>query len=452
MSNEPNVTGKAEVDPIEAAFADPAPTLPTPAEKLLKLTATNGPHQGQVFNLAGHQVFLVGRSAEAHLQLSAEDRSASRNHFLIEFNPPNCRLTDLGSRTGTFVNGERVLSAELRDGDAIRAGRTTLAVVLAAVNPVAPSAADMTEAPADERPTNDLYRTVGTAKVPGPRPLPLPSDLPRIAGYHLERELGRGGMGIVYLATRATDGSRVALKTIRPVVADNPALVQRFLREADILRQLDHDNIVRFRESGQCDGLVYFGMDYVEGIDAARLLQQNGRPLSVPVAVRTMCKVLKALAYAHDKGFVHRDLKPANVLIAGSGPKKVVKLADFGLARAYQESRLSGLTMQGDVGGTVAYLPPEQITQFRQVQPAADQYAAAATLYHLLTGLAIYDPPATTNDWFKLILETDPVPIQSRRPDLPAGLAGAIHRALARNPADRFVAVHAFHKALIPFQ
>jgi FHA domain-containing protein len=166
----------AEADVVEAAFADPAPTLPTPAEKLLKLTATEGPHQGQVFTLAGHQLFLVGRALEAQLQLAAEDRLASRNHFLIEFNPPNCRLTDLGSRTGTFVNGERVSAAEVRDGDVIRAGRTALAVALAVVNPAALSATDVTlgpddnlpALPAEPRPATDLYRTVGTAKSPGP--------------------------------------------------------------------------------------------------------------------------------------------------------------------------------------------------------------------------------------------------------------------------------------------
>jgi pSer/pThr/pTyr-binding forkhead associated (FHA) protein len=457
-----------ETAAVEAVFARLAPapsaaaTVPIPAESKFTLMATEGPHMGQVFTFVGHQVFLVGRAKEAHLQLSTEDRSASRNHLVIEFNPPNCRLTDLGSRSGTFVNGQRVQTADLHHGDVIRAGRSALEVsqpVAAAgvaamdLNEItlAPTGEGPVPSPPEQRPATDIYKTVEAPNLPVARPLLPNLGFPRIDGYQIERELGRGGMGVVYLAVRLADGSPVALKTIKPAVAESSVEVQRFLREADILRQLAHPNIVQFLAVGNAVGMLFFAMDYVEGIDAARLIKQNG-PLSVPVAVRTLCKVLKALGYAHDKGFVHRDLKPANVLIAGTGRKKVVKLADFGLARVYKESRLSGLTMHGDVGGTVAFMPPEQITHFRRVKPAADQYSAAATLYNLLTARMIHEPPATTQGWFKLILEKKPVPIQERRPDVPQELAAVIHRALARDPLDRFADVTAFRKALLPFQ
>jgi serine/threonine-protein kinase len=163
-------------------------------------------------------------------------------------------------------------------------------------------------------------------------------------------------------------------------------------------------------------------------------------------------QLLSALSYAHARGFVHRDIKPANLLIAQEGDKKSVKLADFGLARIYQESRMSGLTVEGDVGGTVAFMAPEQVVSFRKTPPSADQYSAAATLYNLLTAQLPFDFEAGKGSaGLALILQNDPVPIRQRRPDLPEELAAIIHRALAKDPADRFPDVDAFKKALKPF-
>ena len=191
-------------------------------------------------------------------------------------------------------------------------------------------------------------------------------------------------------------------------------------------------------------------MEYVAGPDAGRLLERSG-PLPVARAVGWICQTLEALEYAHAKGFVHRDIKPANVLVTQAEGRESAKLADFGLARVYQASRLSGLTMVSDVGGTPAFIPPEQITNFREAKPPADQYGAAATLYNLLTGAFVFDLPAHALHQLAMILQDDPVPIQSRRPDLPRGLAQAIHRALAREPAERYPDVKAMRQALRPY-
>jgi eukaryotic-like serine/threonine-protein kinase len=179
-------------------------------------------------------------------------------------------------------------------------------------------------------------------------------------------------------------------------------------------------------------------------------LRERG-PLPIREAVRITCQMLSALAYAHANGFVHRDIKPANILLAEMGEKKSVKLADFGLARVYQASRLSGLTMQGEVGGTLAFMPPEQITDFRKVKPAADQYSAAAALYNLLTGQLLFDFPKTSSQQFAQILQDDPVPIRQRRADLPEELAAVIHKALAKAPEARFSDVRTFRTMLMPF-
>jgi serine/threonine-protein kinase len=271
-----------------------------------------------------------------------------------------------------------------------------------------------------------------------------------IAGYRIVRELGRGGMGVVYQAVREADDSLVALKTIMPEGTPTPADLRRFLREAEILRELDHPHIIAFRDMGESNGQLYFAMDFVPGTDAAHLLSAHGR-LPVGRAVGLICQLLEALEYAHARKFIHRDLKPANLLVMEVNGHDVVKLADFGLARTYQSTALSGLTMTGAIAGTVPFMPPEQIVNFRGVTPQADQYSAAATLYNLLTGKYVFDMPPLIQDQLLRILQDDPVPILSRRPAVPKGLAAVIHRALAREPHDRFPDAKAMRKALLKF-
>jgi serine/threonine-protein kinase len=271
-----------------------------------------------------------------------------------------------------------------------------------------------------------------------------------IAGYRIIRELGRGGMGVVYLALRLPRITPVALKMITPSVGGTRAQVDRFLREANILRRLDHPRIVACRDVGEANGHLYFAMDYVRGTDLERLLKERG-PLPVPQAVALTCQLLEALEYAHAQGFVHRDIKPSNLLVPEGGERPEVRLADFGLARVYQASALSGLTMTGDMGGTTAFMAPEQILNFRDARPPADQYAAAATLYNLITGETIFDLPDGFEAQLLTILLNEPVPIQARRPDLPELLAAIIHRALAKEPAGRFANVRALRQALLPY-
>jgi serine/threonine-protein kinase len=257
-------------------------------------------------------------------------------------------------------------------------------------------------------------------------------------------------MGVVYRAARAADGAEVAVKTVRPAVAADAAAAERFLREASILKQLCHPNIVAFHDMGRAEGLLYFVMELVPGTNAGRLAREQDL-LPVDRAVGLVLPVLGALAHAHGRGFVHRDIKPANILVTtGAGPEGV-KLADFGLARAYQASPLSGLTMVGTVAGTAPFMPPEQVLDFRSVRPPSDQYAVAATLYFLLTGHYALEPGSTPQETFKRILEGDVVPLGSRRAGLPKGLTAAVHRALARRPEDRFADVEALRLALLPF-
>jgi serine/threonine-protein kinase len=452
----------------------------------INLAVKAGPHEGAVFEFTERANFIVGRSERAHFRLPVKDKSISRIHFMIELNPPLCRLIDMESTNGTRVNGERVSTIDLKDGDRITAGRTVLLVTVdsrddPAVSPtgtlLTPAAAAVgSAAPAAKLPTTVDYpvwprvagqgqrgcRVCGDA-IPegeeGAEAIPLctacrgrirhhPQPVP---GYLVVRELGRGGMGVVYQALRASDGRLVALKTIQPAVAPTPVVVERFLREAQILGELDHPNIVAFHEMGESNGLLHFAMDFVPGFDAAQLLMQNRGPLPVARAVDLVCQVLQALDYAHAKGFVHRDIKPANMLVTQEGGRELVKLSDFGLARIYQTSRMSGLTQNHEWGGTAPFMAPDQINDLRATKPPADQYSTAATLYNLLTDRFIYDFPERLHAKIMKILLEEPVPIRQRRPELPEELAAVIHRGLARDPEARFKNVREMRRALVPF-
>lgn len=416
----------------------------------VSLEVVRGPHQGRSFFFEGHDNFIVGRATCAHFRLPRKDPFFSRLHFMIEINPPLCLLVDLGSSNGTWVNEKRVKSAYLQHGDRIRGGDTVLEVKFSepqkapSIPPPPPPTPAVTESflPVPER----------KGIVPPPQRESRAEDtLPTIAGYKIIRVLGRGGMGVVYLATRLSDGVDVALKTIRPAVNVSERRMERFLREASILQRLVHPNIVAFHEMGFTGELLYFAMDHVPGQDTRQLLTQHG-PLPIPHALGLIGQTLEALQYAHGQGFVHRDVKPANLLTSGRPGAETCKLADFGLARVYHASPLSGLTMLGDAGGTIPFMPPEQITHYRDVSPAADQYSTAATLYTLLTGQFPFDFGEAPNQQrlTKILLE-QPVPIRQRRADIPEGLAQEIHRALRKEPRDRFPDVAAFGEALAPF-
>jgi serine/threonine-protein kinase len=470
---------------LAAAFASPTSQRPTaPAEPptagtavshSLTLTVADGAHRGMTFVCAGAGRFQVGRSGRADLRLP--DPYLSRVHFVLENGPAGWQLTDLGGPNRTFVNDRPVeanRSAPLRAGDRIRAGQTALLVSLSpagaagatdeqqtwilseagkttvAVPPPVPAPAPLASASPEEWPSTAVPSRAPLTGVPPAAILP-PIESGRLGGYRLERELGRGGMGVVYLAVREADGARVALKTIIPAVQDAPDHVQRFLREANILRQLEHHHIVPFLEAGEAEGVLYLAMGYVEGTDANQMLRDG--PLPVRTAVRILCQLLSALEYAHERGFVHRDIKPANLLVADEGGKKSVKLADFGLARVYQESRLSGLTLEGQVGGTIAFMAPEQLTGFRNTRPPADQYSAAATLYTLLSGQLLFDfqPGQPIQERLRMVVQAEPVPLLQRRADLPPELAAVIHRALAKDAAQRHADVRAFRSLLKAF-
>jgi serine/threonine-protein kinase len=258
-------------------------------------------------------------------------------------------------------------------------------------------------------------------------------------------------MGVVYLARHNQTGRMVALKLIAPESAATRSAIDRFLREMSVISQLKHPNIVEWLEQGARKGQFWFAMEYVSGANLEVLANSNPGHYPIYQACRMACQVLKGLEHAHLQGFVHRDIKPENILIARSEAGLMAKISDFGLAKSYRSIGLSGLTFSGEMRGTIPFMPPEQMLDFKTVTPSGDLYSTAATLYYLIAGAFIYDQIEEGGDLIRTLLEEQPVPIQKRRSEVPNGLAAVLEKCLARNPPDRYLTATAMRQALRPF-
>jgi hypothetical protein len=421
-----------------------------------------GPYHGREFTFDQHDTFLIGRSDSAHLYLP-EDKFFSRHHCLLEIAPPRCFLRDLGSTNGTFVNGQKVSEAYLHSGDRIQGGQTVLEVEVQAEQA---AAVDSSEAPTMTNPTISMVecsncgRREQTEGSPQDEPMTFlcedcREELKRrpapIPGYETIKMLGRGGMGCVVLAREEKTGRSVAIKTLLPEVAVTGQSLRRFMREIEVAAALDHPNIVHFLASGTNNGAVYLVSEFVEGSDAARLADAQGGRLPYAQAIDIVAQALDALAYAHAKGYIHRDIKESNILVSGEAPNFTAKLTDFGLAKSFTQSGMSGITMAGDMAGTFAYMPPEQIKDFRNVRPTSDIYAIGMTAYSLLAGDTALDlgPKNDIAATVRAIFEGPIIPLLQRAPDVPARVAEVIERALAKDPTDRWQSAAAMRTALM---
>ena len=408
-----------------------------------------GPQTGRVFTFEQHETFMIGRSEDAHFCLP-QDRYFSRHHCILEIAPPQCFLRDLGSTNGTFVNGIRVETCYLKSGDRIQGGETVLEVEVSTDSSGIP-AAGLTpqqvktatipslvtvlclncgmpsEAEASRPDAKMTYLCDDCREKLKQNPQPIPN-------YQMIRVLGQGGMGSVMLARSIKDGRPVAIKTLLPEVAVSEQSLKRFLREIEVAASLRHPHIVSYIEHGTHNGIVYLVTEYVQGMDASKLAKQRGGRLPYQEVVNIMEQTLSALDFAHSLGFVHRDIKEQNILVDGKYPSYDAKLTDFGLAKSFKQTGMSGVTMVGDVAGTIAYMPPEQVRDFKEVQPPSDIYAAGMTAYSLLTGAHALDisPRAGIAETVKAIFEKPIIPIAQRTLDVPIRVASVIETAIAK--------------------
>jgi serine/threonine protein kinase len=323
---------------------------------------------------------LLGRDPACDVRVTDDRRRVSRRHCLVVIRPPRVVVRDLGSRNGTYLNGVLIDGErDLRDGDELWLGGAVVRVV---VRPVTHN------------------------------------------GLTVLRELGSGAQGVVHLA-REPDGRLVAVKTLTA-----PDATDLFRRELDCTAALRHPNIVRFHRS--LAEPLGFVAEYCPGGSVA-----DHGPFGIEQAVALTRQAAAALRYAHTaeipvlhadgttavgRGLVHRDIKPQNLLLTADGRLKV---ADFGLAKAYDQAGFSGRTPTGAIAGSVAFMPRRQLIDYKYARPDADVWALAACLYWMLTGATPRDfrPGA---DPVAIVLREPAVPIRERLPTLPATLASVV--------------------------
>jgi serine/threonine-protein kinase len=496
------------------------------------LTVVRGENTGRQHVFEDRTTALVGRDPECTLQFPKDraHQTISRHHCLIDINPPDVRIRDLGSRTGTYINDrligkrDKTLTAEqgrelvqpeleLRDGDLIKLGNTVFRVSMfvptqcrdcsleipegelarsaAADGTYRCSACRAREQPdeprtvtlsptrcarcggdvsgeADSRRGGELLCTACRAH---PMQLVLrllelaesgSKELVSVRGYEIEKELGQGGMGAVYLARHQQTGQRVALKVMLPGVAANKRSRDMFLREATNTRSLQHPHVVQLYDLGFSEGSFFFTLEYCAGGSIGDLLKKRKEPLPVDKAVPLALQALDGLIYAHQaeitarladgsishaRGLVHRDIKPQNIFLAKVGDKYHAKIGDYGLSKAFDLAGLSGMSMTGTTAGTPVFMPRQQLVDFKHARPEVDVWALAASLYYMLTRKYPRDFPRGTDPW-QIVLQTDPVPIRQRAPSIPVRLAEVIDAALIDRPHIGFQSAQELKAAL----
>ncbi len=496
------------------------------------LTVSTGLPQSE-FIFTDRSTCIIGRDPDCDPQVpdDAEHRFISRLHCMLDINPPQIRIRDLGSKCGTFVNNTKIGQREreedrgkaifpehdLHDGDEVslcdpqQSNRIVFRVGIHIPAHCSTCGTELPDAdkPSDKQATGVLMcdscrsKTVPLRRTParpacvrcgkesaipgGERPgaflcaeckadplgivdrlLDLARsgqrDLLAIQGYSIERLLGKGGMGAVYLARHDQTRERLALKIMLPHVAVREQAADRFIRETEITRTLEHQHIVRLRDAGCCNGTFFFTLDYCEGGSVAALLADQGGTLSIEEAGDITVQALRGLEYAHQaevsvrladggvqtaRGLVHRDLSPQNLLLTSRSSDRVVKIADFGLAHAFDRAGLSGLSRTGTTAGKPTFLPRQQVVNFKYAKPDVDVWAMAACFYHMVTGEYPRNFPEGHEPW-KIVLDNPAVPIRQRKLGQRVGedLAKVIDKALVERPAIGFQSAAEFRQAL----
>lgn len=470
----------------------------------VRLDVISGPQAGQTYSFDGADSFVVGRSPKVHLVLDPRaDRFISRTHFLLDIRPPRIIINDLESTNGTFVNETRVSRFELSDGDEIRVGRTRIKVRVLdggigeqPLVPAQPPARQVTEparavaaAQVTQRSTveldqaclvckRDLSRWAnadGMAQEYADSRYICPTctarhtaeglQVTQVADYRFIAEIGRGGMGVVYRAVHQPTRRIFAVKLILPEVARDERSLLMFQREVGIQSAVIHRNLVRIYEQGQEEGSCFLTAEYLAGGDLEKLVTSVFKGTVAPkLACRLIIDVLGGLQALHDHGFVHRDLKPPNLVLSHDyrDPRAVAKVTDYGLAKSFEEAgnSLFDYTRAGEAGGSLMFMPPEQILDYRYVRPPTDVYAAGVSLYYLLSASYTVDFPTTSQaislavkggkrrNPIEIILEEAPVPILQRKPTLPPNLARVVDRAVQKELTSRFQTAAEFEKQL----
>ncbi len=266
-----------------------------------------------------------------------------------------------------------------------------------------------------------------------------------IGGYRILEQMGSGEMGIVFKAKQLSLDRVVALKVLPVEMTRDKKSVDRFLREAKSAGKLQHPNIVQVYDIGETGGLYYYSMEFIEGRSLASVLPEK-KPMDLGEASRIILQIAKALAHAHRSGVLHKDIRPESILI---NEENVAKLADLGMSGGADPGK-SSMAGRGHMGGTPAYLSPEQLANIRNASPAADVYSLGGTFYRMVTGKEPFTGPNILA-MMKAILEETPAPPCEANPAVPKELSDIIEKMMAKEVGERFHAADEVVEALTKF-
>jgi len=398
------------------------------------------------YAISRERPLIVGRASDAIVHV--RDPKLSRHHCEVGWTQDGYYVRDLNSKNGTFMNGARITRARLRDGDRVQIGLTRFVF---RGEPAGSSDETLVAPPRLCAACGKIVAIddMGTARQTQDRIycstcIDITPLLGRtVGGYEIIQLLGRGAMGTVFKAEQLSMSRPVALKVLHRELTAADDAVRRFLREARAGGQFSHPNIIRIYDMNVAEGHYFISMEFIAGGDLGALLEREG-PLPVAQALDIALQTGSALAHAHGKGVIHRDIKPSNLLL---GRDDLIKVADLGLAKSLDVSGVSALTGAGAALGTLAYVPPEQITDASSVDQRADIYSLGATAYHLLSGERPFRG-RTVTEVATAVRTEQPRPLRAYRDDVPVVFDQIILRAMAKQPGQRYATAAEMLEAL----
>lgn len=411
----------------------------------LTLLVDSGPLKGRKFSIEEPILCVIGREYDCNLRI--ESSSISRHHCIIEAKPPHAYIKDLGSTNGTFIN-ERVISVtddmrKLYNGDMIRLGDDCIFVQLSSIGRDDNSGVML---------PSRITEGYNVAK-----------QVP-IHGYHVKKELGRGGAGVVYLAEHEESHCEVAVKIMLPNIKISENERDMFFREINLTKDIDHKNIVKVTDHGYSNDIFFFVQEFCDRGSIVSLVKDYSGRVPVELATDLTLQMLDGLEYAHNffvqgiklkdgtergsKGIVHRDIKPENVLLKNIDGHLIVKIADFGLSKAFNQAGFTMGTMTGAFCGTPGFVSRQQLLNYKYAKPEVDVWGVVATYYYMLTGVAPRGDDFGENP-LRMILEKEPIPIRSIAPKVSKKLAILIDSALDDTKELRYKRAIDFKRELI---
>jgi serine/threonine protein kinase len=394
------------------------------------LKILKGPGVGQVLPVPRGQPVTLGRSASA--SYAFDDPLLSRKHCAVEVRNELCRIVDLQSRNGTYVNGQRVGAVLLQTGDRIKIGN-----MIMEVSPVDSSAAPQ-----------QSFQGGRPVTVGGMRPVPESEfNASLLDGFEILEQREVTSFGVTYLAKQLLMDRTVILKTIELGPDTDEKALRRFKREAKTGGRLTHPSIIELYDVNEQDGILYIVSEYVEGRNLGKVVEEQNGPLAARITLSVLTNVAEALAHAHEKQIVHRDVRPHNILIRAGDHRG--KLQGFTLAKNLARAGLSVITADGESLGTPYYMPPEQVRSAKTADERSDIYSWGATAYHCLSGCLPLEA-RSYGEFIDKVFSHDPRPLREVVPSCPAPLNDLLVRCMKRSPDDRPASMGALLGSLEP--